>query len=402
MTKTDDRKNPNLSARNRAITLLASCTDLIVRDARERPDLEILIRALQGFKDKTLGHVFVRSSEIPDLTTRYRLFSELFQDITFLSPKIHNYLARRGIRYVGEVYYVHFDRRSKIAQQTKVELFDALQTYLGLPREFNPLQDSWVPPYWSIQNFCEALSSPVIEILGDRTDNRGWGLEAVGYNSPARRIHRDGTHYVGQWLTNLREKPEHRHGSPVNGWSVGSLEDLQIQLSHTRALWAAALIPPDWKVPEGVPEIWTRLKQDVILPTIEHELERKRRGHEQWERELDKRRLKQEMWELEREQRLAMQPTLCVKGDNAVAQNVKNLRKRVDELELSIRATNNLQSADIEYVWQLCQYTEDELLLTRNFGHKVLNEIKKVLTELGLELGLVFSEDTLKLLRQRG
>ena len=65
----------------------------------------------------------------------------------------------------------------------------------------------------------------------------------------------------------------------------------------------------------------------------------------------------------------------------------ENLFKRVDELELSVRSANCLQNAGIEYIFQLVERTEAEMLKTKNFGRKSLNEIKDLLNELGLALG---------------
>jgi len=64
------------------------------------------------------------------------------------------------------------------------------------------------------------------------------------------------------------------------------------------------------------------------------------------------------------------------------------LFKRVDELELSVRSQNCLQNAGIEYIWQLVEKTEAEMLKTKNFGRKSLNEIKEILGELNLSLGM--------------
>ena len=66
----------------------------------------------------------------------------------------------------------------------------------------------------------------------------------------------------------------------------------------------------------------------------------------------------------------------------------EHLFKRVDELELSVRSANCLQNAGIEYIWQLVEKTEAEMLKTKNFGRKSLNEIKEILAEMGLSLGM--------------
>jgi DNA-directed RNA polymerase subunit alpha len=66
----------------------------------------------------------------------------------------------------------------------------------------------------------------------------------------------------------------------------------------------------------------------------------------------------------------------------------ENLFKRVDELELSVRSQNCLQNAGIEHIYQLVERTEAEMLKTKNFGRKSLNEIKEILSDLGLSLGM--------------
>lgn len=66
----------------------------------------------------------------------------------------------------------------------------------------------------------------------------------------------------------------------------------------------------------------------------------------------------------------------------------ENLYRTVDELELSVRSANCLQNAGIKYIGELVQKTEAEMLKTKNFGRKSLNEIKEILTEMGLGFGL--------------
>ena len=65
-----------------------------------------------------------------------------------------------------------------------------------------------------------------------------------------------------------------------------------------------------------------------------------------------------------------------------------NLFKSVDELELSVRSANCLQNANIRFIGELVQKTEAEMLKTKNFGRKSLNEIKETLSSLGLSLGM--------------
>ena len=66
----------------------------------------------------------------------------------------------------------------------------------------------------------------------------------------------------------------------------------------------------------------------------------------------------------------------------------ENLDKSVEELELSVRSYNCLKNANIRTIRELVQKTEGEMLKTKNFGRKSLNEIKEILTSMGLSLGM--------------
>lgn len=70
----------------------------------------------------------------------------------------------------------------------------------------------------------------------------------------------------------------------------------------------------------------------------------------------------------------------------------ENLFRRIEELELSVRSANCLENADIKYIGELVQKTEAEMLRTKNFGRKSLNEIKEILTGMGLTLGMKLEE----------
>jgi DNA-directed RNA polymerase subunit alpha len=67
---------------------------------------------------------------------------------------------------------------------------------------------------------------------------------------------------------------------------------------------------------------------------------------------------------------------------------VENLAKSVDELELSVRAINCLETAGIQFVYEIACKTESEMLKTKNCGRKTINELKDVLAELGLHFGM--------------
>lgn len=67
---------------------------------------------------------------------------------------------------------------------------------------------------------------------------------------------------------------------------------------------------------------------------------------------------------------------------------IEYLTRSVDELELSVRSANCLKNSNIQYLWQLVQKSEAEMLKTKNFGRKSLNEIKEILTGMHLSFGM--------------
>ncbi len=75
---------------------------------------------------------------------------------------------------------------------------------------------------------------------------------------------------------------------------------------------------------------------------------------------------------------------------------ITNLAKSVEELELSVRYYNCLKNANIQTISELVQKGDGEMLKTRNFGRKSLNEIKEILEEMGLHLGMKLEEEDIK------
>jgi DNA-directed RNA polymerase subunit alpha len=74
--------------------------------------------------------------------------------------------------------------------------------------------------------------------------------------------------------------------------------------------------------------------------------------------------------------------------EQPIEQINEHLLRSVDELELSVRSANCLQAANIQFIGELVQKTEADMLRTKNFGRKSLKEIKEVLAEMGLSLGM--------------
>jgi len=95
----------------------------------------------------------------------------------------------------------------------------------------------------------------------------------------------------------------------------------------------------------------------------------------------------------------------------AVAEEVKSgdvpsfnpgLMKNVDELELSVRSFNCLKNAEIKTIAGLVQKTEQEILKTKNFGKKSLDEIKELLETMGLNLGMQLPQEVLDIVNVGG
>ncbi len=81
-----------------------------------------------------------------------------------------------------------------------------------------------------------------------------------------------------------------------------------------------------------------------------------------------------------------------VRTEKPITVHNENLDRSVEELELSVRSYNCLKNANITTIRELVQKTEPEMLKTKNFGRKSLNEIKEILAAMGLSLGMRFDE----------
>ena len=88
--------------------------------------------------------------------------------------------------------------------------------------------------------------------------------------------------------------------------------------------------------------------------------------------------------------------------DTAKDTLMEKLWRSVDELELSVRSANCLKSSNIRYIGELVQKTEAEMLKTKNFGRKSLNEIKQLLETMGLSLGMKVEKFTPPSAREAG
>jgi len=84
----------------------------------------------------------------------------------------------------------------------------------------------------------------------------------------------------------------------------------------------------------------------------------------------------------------SVEPAIDVAREDRVSPVNENLYRSVEDLELSVRSANCLRNADIRHIGELVQKSEAEMLKTKNFGRKSLNEIKQLLSEMDLSLGM--------------
>lgn len=289
-TVLSDRKKLKLLQRLEA--LYASACDLIFRDTRNETEIDVLLDSLQAFKHGKLRRVIV--SEMDDAQRRDVLdtFSVYLEDTLSLSAESKDYLRRRGVRYIGEIYYVVFDARSPRSVAIGKSIFRELKAIYGLKRNLDPLAMGWIPPYWSTavgtyEQYKAALDTPVLVAFGtyDSVTTEGYsGYRRGGHPARlglARRLHARGIHFLGQYLERGRKPESARSGS---AWMPGQLEDKQRVLTATRApVWAAALIPSTWKAPEEVPGIWIEEQQKIERETAEWQSRKERKRLEEAE-----------------------------------------------------------------------------------------------------------------------
>ncbi len=100
------------------------------------------------------------------------------------------------------------------------------------------------------------------------------------------------------------------------------------------------------------------------------------------------------IFEEDEPEKAATEETAAVHAESSYSSLNDNLFKNVDELELSVRSYNCLKNANIKTIAELVQKTEPEMLKTKNFGRKSLNEIKEILGRMGLHLGMKLDIDS--------
>lgn len=198
-------------------------------------------RALKGALENTLVGVSVKEREKMSPDKMLELFSLPWSATAFVRRS--QYLAERGIRFVGEWYYVKTRKNSPAD-----DIGEFLQSALDLPVECDPLALGWRPPYWDDASFKELLDQPLNTVHNNK------GYEVWWYYSRGFR-------YVGEFLARRREANE----DGKLQLSPGALQQHQESLADTQ-LWAGMLLPPKWEArledPRDYAEAMATMKED--------------------------------------------------------------------------------------------------------------------------------------------
>lgn len=306
---------------------------LIKKGARTATMIDMLRQALQLFKENRLLATIAGGVQlVRDQKLLFQVLSSSLFDLP-LEKSVRRFLLRIGVELVGELYYAELDPRPHAV--TTKKLHGILTGTLNLPTKLDPLALGWQPPYWSDNTFYRALNQPIGVLVRAQDEYDLW------------RFHKRGLHYVGQLL----HSGEHL--------SAAWLRQRRWKIRQDRGIRVGMIRPPGWKRPAEVPQEWIDLQEKRLKKEEALEAERERRHAEE---EGARRKL--------------------LESDSPIFQ------RRIDDLELSVRAHNCLMMANIKTVGELVVKTEVEMLKYQNFGRKVLREVCEVLESMGLSLGM--------------
>ena len=247
----------------------------------------------------------------------------------------------------------------------------------------DPFKLGWKPCYWGDVSFRNELDVLILDrcptppapdweryVAADDWERYKAKMNSPEFRGMARQEHDDGRHFVGEFL--VTRVTGDRHHRPAGRLDMRDLESITQDLRTAQSnLWATARVPSDWKAPDWYGEPWQKELAALVEEMRAIEAIKARRKQESAAGEAD---------------RLAASEAR--KAETTKRPPAEIRFRRVDELDLSVHAANCLQNAGIETLGQLTEKTEGEMLKTKNFGRRTLNEIKEVLEELGLRLGM--------------
>ncbi len=363
----------------RAINDLASRAQTLILDGkRSWEDAKPLIDALQAFKDNRLGGV-VRTAMILTPNTLNEICSLEITAISF-DAKDLKWLKARGIRYIGEIFYVHFDKRSKYSIERGKRVFGLIEDRFRIQRNTDPLRSGWTPSYWTDEAFLNELDVCLLErsptppepnwgqVIGDT--RRWWNKRHEMWpasRGPARLMHSvTGARTVGEIIG----KEKVSQYCPNGKRSSTMLKAIKKNLDTFRSnLWAGAQIPSTWEAvrhdilwsDEHVYILSESEKCDTIFNAIKEEQRIRQEADEELERSIA---------QIDYSERLD------------AGEGILILDRRIDEDSWYVRTENALQNRGVTTYGQLVVLEERDLLNGKSFGRKSLNEVKENLAEI--------------------
>jgi hypothetical protein len=381
--------------------------DLIQKGRRSPDETRLLFGAMAAFKDGKLAGVVRKQKK---LTPAYlNQVCDLPIEQARLQASDLRYLQKRGIRYVGEVFYIFIDPRSGKGVQLGTRILKALEDQFGLPSGIDPITLGWQPCYWDDAHM-KAINALILELcptcpvtdwdLFAENTYRGnnnlmvarWERSLELRRDPARLYHTIDVHFAGQ----IVRTASLNSNAPTNKQSPNDLLRIQKSLKEVGSmLWAGIQIPsahiyPAWEGTLWDQEFATMRKEEPLFQAARNRLRAKHAAiRAEREREEEER--------LARKAATAIPDAECsMHGPwyNRELPSIAILLKRIDEVwstddyTISVRTMNCLENAGIETMGELVGKTEPQLLKVKNFGRKALNQIKELLAELGLFLGM--------------
>jgi len=247
----------------RRLTQLSTGAYVLIDSGKRSPEqVDALLEALQAFKEDQLAGS-VRSQPNANVEKIIAACNLEVANVA-LDKRTKRMLREKGIRYVGEVYYVELasTRQYKLSERWSAML-EVFKDELGIPRDCDPLLLGWNPVYWEDELFLGALTVTLLELYPTRPMDWEWVKSArcdpfayLRNRTPARYRHfNDGIGFVGQFLIRPREV--------MDLWWI---DCCQKELERDEiTLWAGALLPFTFTFPDySETELWG-LEIEMVL-----------------------------------------------------------------------------------------------------------------------------------------
>lgn len=345
---------------NHLSALGRSAEELIHGGMRDVEEVGTLFEALEAFKNGKLAAIVCRyrQKSVDDL-------SAICEVELATLPFIKNdllVLKKRGVRYLGELYYMFFDPHSPNAVAGKERIMRIIATRFNVPWEMDPLALGWIPSYWSDPAFLAELNVLILDrrptppapdfeaYCALSVHERDQYIDSDFNRGMARWFHQKEINFAGEILTH-RHSPNQRcphgmHQASILETVYGRLESIGSRL------WASAIVPPNWSAPD-----WKEGPWQNELESIARE-----------------------------EQTIA---SILARRRSELPPVVELLGRSIDTLGLQHWTERRLNGLGVELIIQLIAKSEQELAESnRHHGKWGINipELKQSLAELGLHL----------------